>query len=128
MSKKIPREIKDRIKRLRDAIDYHRYLYHVLDKPEISEEALDSLKKELVELETKYPELVTPDSPSQRVAGQPLPEFQKVVHKVAQWSFNDAFTEEDIENFDLRIKKRLNLEYQKKFNLEYVCELKIDGL
>src|SRR3989344_5321862 len=54
--------------------------------------------------------------------------FDKVVHKVAQWSFNDAFTEEDIENFDLRIKKRLNLEYQKKFNLEYVCELKIDGL
>ncbi|MEK7088423.1 MAG: NAD-dependent DNA ligase LigA, partial [Patescibacteria group bacterium] len=76
----------------------------------------------------KNPELVTPDSPTQRVAGAPLPEFEKVAHKVPQWSFNDAFTEEDIRNFDERVRKRLNFESEKKFNLEYVCELKIDGL
>ncbi|KKT75351.1 MAG: ligase protein [Parcubacteria group bacterium GW2011_GWB1_44_7] len=125
---KVSREIINRLNKLKEAIEHYRYEYHVFDKSTISPEALDSLKRELAEIENKYPELISADSPSQRVAGEPLPEFEKVVHKVAQWSFNDAFTEEDIENFDLRIKKRLNLEYQKKFNLEYVCELKIDGL
>ncbi|KKU96882.1 MAG: ligase protein [Parcubacteria group bacterium GW2011_GWC2_48_17] len=62
-------EIKSRIKKLREAIEHHRYLYHVLDRQEISEEALDSLKRELTLLEEQYPELITPDSPSQRIGG-----------------------------------------------------------
>lgn len=122
------KEIIERLEKLKEAIEKYRYEYHVLDKSSISPEALDSLKRELVEIEIKNPELVTPDSPTQRVAGAPLPEFEKVAHKVPQWSFNDAFTEEDIRNFDERVRKRLNLESEKKFNLEYVCELKIDGL
>src|SRR3989344_166249 len=123
-----PKEIIVRLNKLKEAIEKYRYEYHVLDKSSISSEALDSLKRELVEIETKYPELVTTDSPSQRVAGKSLPEFEKVAHKVSQWSFNDAFTEEDIRDFDERVKKRLNLSPDLRFNLDYVCELKIDGL
>lgn len=123
-----PREIIERLKKLKEAIEKYRYEYHVLDRSSISPEALDSLKRELVEIETKFPALVTTDSPSQRVAGAPLPEFQKVAHKVSQWSFNDAFTEEDIRDFDEKVKKRLNLFSDPRFSLFYVCELKIDGL
>src|SRR3989344_2413970 len=121
---KIPRKAKQRAEKLRKAIEKYRYEYHVLNKSSISPEALDSLKKELVDLETKYPELITPDSPTQRVAGEPLKGFKKVAHKVAQWSFNDAFSEEDIKAFDERVKRFLKTDK----NIEYVCELKIDGL
>lgn len=114
-------EAKERIEQLKKVINYHRYLYHVLDKQEISEEALDSLKYELAKLETEYPEFVTPDSPTQRVAGEPLAKFAKIVHKVPQWSFNDAFTPEDMQDFDARVRKLAG------GSLSYVCELKIDG-
>ena len=93
--------------KLKEAIEKHRYNYHVLDKAEISEAALDSLKRELVEIETRYPELLTPDSPSQRVAGKPLPEFKKFTHTLPQWSLGDAFTIEDIKDFDARVKRFL---------------------
>ncbi len=116
-------EAKRRISKLREAINRHRYLYHVENRQEISEEALDSLKYELVKLEEAWPNLVTFDSPTQRVAGQPLDKFEKVKHQVPQWSFNDAFTPDDLRDFDKRVKKVLGGE-----NLTYVCELKIDGL
>ena len=124
---KATKDIKERVDQLKKAIEHHRYLYHVLDKQEISDEALDSLKHELVVLETKYPELITPDSPSQRVAGEPLPEFVKIEHEVPQWSFNDAFFEEDIQDFDARVKRFLSEKYP-GVSPDYVCELKIDGL
>jgi len=132
----IPEKIKDRIAKLRDTIDHHRYLYHVLDKQKISDAALDSLKHELFELERKYPELVTPDSPSQRVGGKPLPEFQKVRHKVPQWSFNDAFSEEEMREFDARVKRMLASSSPplQRGGVRggavptYTCEHKIDGL
>jgi DNA ligase (NAD+) len=111
-----------RLAKLRELINYHRYQYHVLDRQEISDEALDSLKHELVTLEAAYPELITPDSPSQRVAGEPLPEFKKVKHQVAQWSFNDAFTVDDIAAFDERVWRWLG-----GAEVDYTCELKIDG-
>src|SRR3989344_9049734 len=122
------KQIIDRLKKLRETIERHRYLYHVLDRQEISESALDSLKNELVKIEAQYPELVTPDSPSQRVAGAPLKDFQKVVHKVAQWSFNDAFTEEDLRDFDTRVRKFLAPTFGENGTPTYVAELKIDGL
>ncbi|MDP3661469.1 MAG: NAD-dependent DNA ligase LigA [bacterium] len=125
MKETIPQTAKERLEQLKKAIEKYRYEYHVLDESSISPEALDSLKRELVEIETKYPELVTPDSPSQRVAGKPLPEFKKVKHKVAQWSFNDAFTEQDIVDFDERIKRFLK---DGAPVYGYLCELKIDGL
>ncbi len=124
----ISHQIKECAKKLRDTIDHHRYLYHVLDKEEISPEALDSLKHELAVLEERYPKLITPDSPTQRIAGTPLPAFKKVKHKIAQWSFNDAFTKEEVRNFDKRIKRLLKEQYGRKVTPEYTCELKIDGL
>lgn len=131
MTERAPRETRERLARLKEAIEKYRYEYHVLDKSSISPEALDSLKRELVEIETTYPELVTPDSPSQRVGGKPLPEFKKVRHQVAQWSFNDAFTEDEMREFDARVKRFLRSQgggVSSTVSLSYVCEHKIDGL
>ena len=124
----VPKRDKERYKKLRKTVEKHRYNYHVLNKQDISDQALDSLKRELVELEFKYPELITPDSPTQRVAGAPLKGFKKVKHKVPQWSFNDAFSEEDIKNFDTRVRKMLKDHYKRDVEPTYTCELKIDGL
>jgi DNA ligase (NAD+) len=121
-------EAKARLAVLREAISRHRYLYHVEDRAEISEEALDSLKRELSELEAAYPDLITPDSPSQRVAGKPLDSFAKVRHEVAQWSFNDAFTEEDLRAWDERVRKGLAAAGMASEKVSYVGEEKIDGL
>ena len=123
----IPKETRERYEKLKSAINRYRRLYHVYDKEEISQSALDSLKHELSELEKQYPAIIAPDSPSQRVAGEPLPFFKKVRHKVAQWSFNDAFTPEEIREFDARVKRFLMPSF-KNVSTEYVCELKIDGL
>lgn len=115
-------EVMGRISKLREAINRYRHLYHVENISEISDEALDSLKYELAQLEERYPDLITPDSPTQRVAGEPLEKFEKVVHEVPQWSFNDAFSPEDMRAFDSRMKRELG------YAPSYVCELKIDGL
>lgn len=124
---KIPADIVERYQKLKDSINAYRIAFHVHDREEISPEALDSLKKELVEIETKYPSLVTPDSPSQRVAGSPLPGFKKVRHQIPQWSLNDAFSPEDIAEFDQRVKRFLKESFPNA-KPTYVCELKIDGL
>ncbi len=117
----VPKDVHERVQKLREAINKYRYEYHVLDQEGIPIEALDSLKNELVKLEEQYPELVSADSPTQRVAGKPLSKFKKVQHQVAQWSFNDAFTEDDIRAFDERVRKVAP-------QATYTCELKIDGL
>ena len=119
---KIPKETRDRVEKLRQAVEHHRHLYHTFDTPEISDGAYDALIHELAELEVRYPEVKSPDSPTERVGGVPLEKFEKVEHQVAQWSFNDAFNEEDIRAFDERVKKSLG----EKFS--YTAELKIDGL
>ena len=123
----IPKEIRERYNKLKNTINYHRRQYHVYDKEEISQQALDSLKHELTEIEKQYPQIIAADSPSQRVAGKPLPAFQKVHHKVAQWSFNDAFTPDEMREFDARIKRFLRGSLADA-EPSYVCELKIDGL
>lgn len=116
------KDAKQRIKKLKKLINHHRYLYHVLDRQEISEEALDSLKKELFDLEQKYPEFITPDSPTQRVEGKPLEKFEKVKHFKRMYSFNDAFTQEDMYDWQARNKKIFDE------NFDYYCEPKLDGL
>lgn len=123
----IPKDVRDRYEKLKASINEYRTLYHVYDKEEISPEALDSLKHELSEIEQEYPALITPDSPSQRVAGEPLPGFKKVKHTVPQWSLNDAFSEEDIREFDTRVKRFLKQQFPDA-NPSYMSELKIDGL
>jgi len=119
-------EAKKRIGKLKKLIRHHRYLCHVLDKQEISDSALDSLKKELFDLEQKYPEFITPDSPTQRIGGIPLKKFKKIRHSKPMLSFNDAFSKEDMKNWEKRIKKLLTI--QEAENLNYFCELKFDGL
>lgn len=116
-------EAKARIKKLKDEISHHRYLYHVQDKQEISEAALDSLKHELDELEKQFPDLITPDSPTQRVAGQPLDKFKKISHSVRMLSLNDCFDFEELGEWEKRIKKLALLD---KF--DYYSEIKMDGL
>ena len=122
------RSMKERAEKLRDLLEKHRYLYHVLDKPEISDEAYDSLFKELETLEEEHPELITPDSPTQRVGGEPLKEFSKVTHVKQQWSFDDVFDFDELKKWEEKVKnfmKKAGIENEK---LEYCCELKIDGL
>lgn len=124
---KIPREVTERYNKLKTSINRYRILYHVHDLEEISQQALDSLKHELTEIEKTYPSLIAPDSPSQRVAGKPLPGFKKVRHQVTQWSFNDAFSPEEMREFDVRIKRFLK-PHDAHARPTYMCELKIDGL
>lgn len=119
-------EAKKRAEKLKRIINLHRYLYHALDKEEISASALDSLKKELFDLEQEHPDLITPDSPTQRIGGKPLKEFKKLRHPTPMLSFNDAFSEQDMEDWQDRISKLLTREEQEK--LDFYCELKIDGL
>ena len=115
---------KERIEKLKKTINHHRYLYHVLDRQELSDEALDTLKKELFDLEQTFPELITSDSPTQRVAGKPLKQFKKVHHPEPMLSFNDAFDENDMAEWEKRFE-RVQPGASKH---GYYCELKIDGL
>ena len=109
------KEAKNRVEKLRGTINKYRHQYHVLDKSEISDEALDSLKKELFDLEQQYPELITPDSPTQRVEGKPLDKFRKVPHEKRMYSLNDAFSQDDVyawikrlENIGIKTEDRGN--------------------
>lgn len=122
MNKKI---IKKRIEKLRQTIDYYRYMYHVKNKSLVSDSARDSLMHQLVKLEEKYPEFKSVDSPSQRISGKPLKEFKKIKHQIKQWSFNDAFNEEELKEWEKRILRKLK---NAKIVLDYTAELKIDGL
>ena len=126
--KLVPKEARERVLKLKKAIEHHRYQYHVLDKEDITPAALDSLKYELAQLEEEYPSLVTPDSPTQRVGGAPLPQFTKIPHEIPQWSLGDAFSEEDMRDFDARVKRMLLGIYGKAVTPTYICEIKIDGL
>ncbi|MBI2406015.1 MAG: NAD-dependent DNA ligase LigA, partial [Candidatus Harrisonbacteria bacterium] len=136
---------KARIEQLKKVIHHHRYLYHVLDKQEISEGDLDALKKELFDLEMRFPEFVTPDSPTQRVGGEPLKEFQKLRHERPMLSFNDAFSEEDMHEWLERLENYLGRPLTNADAIPrglrpvrgvgvhgesalFYCELKIDGL
>src|SRR3989344_3332702 len=123
----VPKAVQARYDKLKGTINRYRVQYHVYDKEVISEQALDSLKHELSEIEEEYPEIIAPDSPSQRVAGKPLPQFKKVRHKVPQWSSNEAFSPEEVREFDARVRRFLKPKFG-AVTPNYVCELKIYGL
>ncbi len=116
-------EIKKRIIKLRSEIEKYRYAYHVLDKSLISDAALDSLKNELEKLEREFPEFITPDSPTQRVGGEPLEKFNKVKHSAPMMSLYDAFSPDDMRDWEKRLDRILP---GQKF--DYYAELKMDGL
>ena len=131
-------EAKKRLEKLRELVNQYRYNRLVLDKPLVEESVEDSLKKELFDLEQEFPDLVTPDSPSQRVGGQPLKQFKKFTHPERMLSFNDAFDTEDMEDWLDRIARTLNMPVpdggpaRRSFAEQklggFYCELKIDGL
>lgn len=123
----VPEAARERAEKLRSAITAYRAEYHERDTSSISPEALDSLKHELATLEREYPELVTPDSPTQTIAGKPLPGLRKVRHAVPQWSLDDAFDEAEIRAFDERVRRMLEKALGTAVTPTYVCELKIDG-
>jgi DNA ligase (NAD+) len=117
------REDAKRIAGLREQIRRHDYRYYVLDDPEISDARYDALMAELRELEAAHPQLVTADSPTQRVGGAPSGAFGEVVHAVPMLSLDNAFTEQDVLDFDRRVRERLDVDW-----VEYSAEPKIDGL
>jgi len=132
MEELTPEQAKERIEKLKELINEYRYYRHVLNKELVPIEVEDALKRELFELEQKFPQFITPDSPTQRIGGAPLKEFKKVRHEIPMLSFNDAFSFDDIKDWDERNKRILasnfNFNEEDFKKIEYFCELKIDGL
>lgn len=116
------KEVMERVNQLRRLIEEHNYYYYVLDQPRITDAEYDRLMQELIKLEEKHPELITPDSPTQRVGGQPLPFFAQVRHRSPLLSLNDVFGVDDLRDFHRRVVAAVGSD------VEYVVELKIDGL
>ncbi|MBD3386909.1 NAD-dependent DNA ligase LigA [candidate division KSB1 bacterium] len=113
-----------KIEELKKEIDYHNYRYYVLDDPEISDAKYDRLYRELTRLEAENPELITPDSPTRRVGASPLESFNTIDHSIPMLSLDNALNENEIREFDQRIKRLLP---EEKI-IEYICELKLDGI
>ena len=118
-----PKEAAQRAEQLREEIRRHEHLYHVMDRPEISDAAFDKLVNELKRIEAEHPELVTPDSPTQRVGGKPAEGFQKVRHSRPMLSLDNAYSEEELRDWDRRVH-----ELAGKLPVENTGELKLDGL
>jgi DNA ligase (NAD+) len=114
-----------RVAELRELLEQHNYRYYVLDDPSVSDAEYDRLMLELRELETSHPELLTPDSPTQRVSGKAAAGFAEVTHRVPMLSLDNAFSEDDILAFDRRVRERLGRE---DTQIEYCAEPKLDGL
>jgi DNA ligase (NAD+) len=122
-TREIPEHIVNRVRELREQINYHNYRYYVLDSPVISDAEFDRLMQELIRLEEEFPELVTPDSPTQRVGAEPLEKFETVPHRIPMLSLENAFSESEAREFDERVKKFLKINE----DLDYVVEPKVDG-
>src|SRR5262245_15157319 len=120
----MPTNVKDRVEELRREIDRHNRLYYVEAKPEISDHEFDRLLEELRKLEADHPELVTPDSPTQRVGGQPVEGFATVTHRQPMLSIDNTYNADDLREWDKRVRKQL----AKGEPVTYVVELKIDGV
>lgn len=115
--------IEQKIKSLREQIRKHDYLYYVLNQPQISDQKYDQLFNELKNLEQQHPEFITPDSPTQRVSGEPIEGFTQVKHEIAMLSIDNTYSADELKDFDQRVAKGLGTK-----NYSYVVELKIDGL
>ena len=115
--------VEAKIEALREEIRHHEYRYYVLDDPEISDAEFDRMMNELKKLEAAHPELVTPDSPTQRVGGKPREGFVKVAHSTPMLSLDNAYSEDELRNWERRVH-----ELSGRKDIEYVCELKLDGM
>ncbi|HMC31667.1 MAG TPA: NAD-dependent DNA ligase LigA [Candidatus Angelobacter sp.] len=117
------REVQQEIEKLRDEIRRHEHLYYVLDAPELPDAEFDRLMQELKRLEAAHPELVTPDSPTQRVGGKPREGFVKVTHSRPMLSLDNAYNEQELRDWDRRVRELAGSD-----KIEYVCEFKLDGM
>ena len=117
------KSVREQIEKLREKIRHHERLYYVLDQPEITDAEFDKLLNELKKLEAEHSELVTPDSPTQRVGGKPREGFAQVRHSVALQSLDNAYSEEELREFDRRVCEGVGRE-----SVDYVAELKLDGM
>jgi len=116
-------EARKKIEELRKEINHHNYLYYVLNRPEISDAEYDRLMAELISLESQFPDLITPDSPTQKVGAPPKEEFGKITHLAPMLSLDSCLDEKEVEDFDRRVKRELGIE-----DVEYIVEPKFDGL
>ena len=116
--------VQQQIEQLRQQLRHHEYLYHVLDQPQIPDSEYDRLLNQLKQLESENPELITPDSPTQRVGAKPLAGFQQITHELPMLSLDNAFSDEDFYAFERRIQERLGSDQP----LTFCCEPKLDGL
>src|SRR5436190_12669649 len=114
--------VEQRIKKLREEINHHNFLYYAESRPQISDREFDRLLSELIELEKAHPELITPDSPSQRVGGDVQSELRPVRHAVPMMSIDNTYSEDEVRAFDERVRKALSGK-----EIAYVLEPKIDG-
>lgn len=119
-----PLELQSKLDELKNQLNYHNYRYYVLDDPTVPDIEYDRLFQQLKDLESKYPELVTPDSPTQRVGEAPLSAFSQVAHEVPMLSLDNAFSDEDLESFNRRLQDRL----KNPDDIEFACEPKLDGI
>jgi len=122
----MPSTIDEKIKQLRDTIRYHDQKYYVENNPEITDYEYDQLLKELQHLEKLHPEFITPDSPTQRVGGEPITQFPTIEHRVPMLSIDNTYSDDELREFDQRIKRMADIETHQ--DIEYVVELKIDGV
>jgi len=122
----IPEQVRVEYEQLKDELNQHNHRYYVLDEPTIPDSEYDRSMRRLQEIEQQFPELLSDDSPSQRVGGAPLPSFSQVSHDVPMLSLDNAFNEDELEAFDRRIRDRLNFKAHEQ--LDYACEPKLDGV
>src|SRR5438034_3011544 len=116
-------KLQNEVERLREEIRHHEYRYYVLDDPELSDAEFDRLTNDLKKLEAEHPELITPDSPTQRVGGKPREGFVKVPHSIPMLSLDNAYSEGELRSWERRVH-----ELAGRKDIEYVCELKLDGM
>ena len=122
----IPQQVAQSYQRLKDDLNQHNHAYYVLDDPSVTDSEYDRLMRELQAIEKDFPQLLTPDSPSQRVGGVALESFSQVVHTVPMLSLDNAFLDAEMVDFDRRIKDRINLDTSHQ--MTYACEPKLDGV
>ncbi len=120
---KIPKKIQQQATQLRERLNKHNYYYYVLDDPRLPDSEYDQLMRELQALEAEYPQLITPDSPTQRVGAAPLSAFAEVIHSIPMLSLGNAFENKEVHDFDKRVREGLGVH-----KIEYVAETKLDGL
>ena len=117
------KEAEKKIEALREKIRHHERLYYVLDQPEVSDQDFDRLMQQLQKLEAEHPELITPDSPTQRVGGKPREGFVKVRHSSPMLSLDNTYSEDELRGWERRVH-----ELSGRREIDYVCELKLDGM